>query len=222
MQAACAEISPTAPSLAFTSSVNQPGSLAIKLRDAISTLIGETVTVTNVTETAIEITMALNWAVNRAAADTFAIELPTSLASIMNFEVPGQRRILRSDLGDGKTRVTLQTQMPVTDRLFVIGTASLPLPTDKIIRADVPNISIPDGAPSTLSGQQHFWVVVNQSNGLLQPSADQPENKVAPDQITTQIPQQLLQQAVAVVRLKPETAAWNLVYPNSIRWLRPW
>lgn len=215
MQAACAEISPTAPSLAFTSGVNQPGSLVIKLRDAISTLIGETVTVTNVTETAIEITMALNWAVNRAAADTFAIELPTSLASIMNFEVPGQRRILRSDLGAGKTRVTLQTQTPVTDRLFVIGTASLPLPTDKIIRADVPNISIPDGAPSTLSGQQHFWVVVNQSNGLLQPSADQPENKVAPDQITTQIPQQLLQQAVAVVRLKPETAAWNLVYPEQ-------
>ncbi|MFN9717653.1 MAG: hypothetical protein ACK58L_03105 [Planctomycetota bacterium] len=215
MQAACAEISTTPPSLAFASSVNQPGSLAIRLRDAISTLIGETVTVTHITETAIEITMALNWTVNRAAADTFAIELPTSLASIMNFEVPGQRRITRSDLGNGKMRIELQTQTPVTDRLFVIGTASLPLPTNKVVRADVPNILIPDGAPSTLSGQQHFWVVVNQSNGLLQPTADQPENKVAADQITTQIPQPLLQQAVAVVRLKPETAAWNLVYPEQ-------
>jgi hypothetical protein len=209
------EISPTAPSLAFQSNAVRPGPLAIKLRQAVSTLIGESVTVTNVTETAAEITLALNWQINRAAADQFAVELPTSLASLMTFQVPGQRKVTRDDLGNGQTRVTLQLQQPVTDRLFAIGTASLPLPTDKVIRSSVPNMVIPQGAPSTLSGQAHYWVLVNQSNGLLQPSADQPEDKINAEQIMTQIPPELLQQAIAVVKLRPETAVWNLVYPEQ-------
>ena len=211
------EICATAASLAFQSNAVRPGSVTVKLRQAVSTLIAESVTVTNVTETALELTLALNWQINRAAADHFAVELPTSLASSMSFDVPGQRRVTKEDLGDGRTRVTMQLQQPVTDRLFVLGTASLPLPADKIIRADVPNIVVPQNAPSTLSGQQHFWVLVNQSNGLLQPTAEQPEDKVSPEQITTQIPPQLLQQAVAVKKLRPETAVWNLVYPEQFQ-----
>ena len=211
------EICATAPSLAFQSNAVRPGSVTVKLRQAISTLIAESVTVTNVTETALELTLALNWQINRAAADHFAVELPTSVASIMSFDVPGQRRVTKDDLGDGRTRVTMQLQQPVTDRLFVLGAASLPLPADKVIRADVPNIVIPQNAPSTSSGQQHFWVLVNQSNGLLQPTAEQPEDKVNPEQITTQIPPQLLQQAVAVKKLRPETAVWNLVYPEQFQ-----
>ena len=211
------EITPSTPSLAFQSQAMQPGPLSVKLRPAISTLIGESVTVTNVTETAVEITLALNWQIARAAADQFAVELPTNVASVMTFDVPGQRRVTRKDLGDGRTHVTIQLQQPVTDRLFVLGTASLPLPTDRVIGSEVPNIVIPSEAPSTLSGQAHFWVLVNQSNGLLQPTVDQPADKVRPEQITTQIPPQLLQQAVAVMKLRPETAAWNLVYPEQFQ-----
>jgi hypothetical protein len=209
------EITQTAPSLAFQSNVIQPASLSLKLRQAISTLIAESVTVTNVTDTALEITLALNWQIARAAADHFAIELPSAIASLMTFDVPGQRRLTREDLGSGRMRVILQLQQPVTDRLFVLGTASLPLPADRVIRSDVPIFVVPEGVPSTLSGQAHFWVLVNQSSGLLQPSAEQPEDKVSPEQITTQIPPQLLQQAVAVKKLRAETAAWNLVYPEQ-------
>ena len=211
------EIASSSPSLAFQSNAVRPGSLSVKLREPISTLIGESVTVTNVTETAVEITLALNWKIARAAADHFAVELPTSVSSVMSFDVPGQRRVTREDLGNGRTRVTMQLQQPVTDRLFVLGTASLPLPADRVIRSEVPSIVVPSGAPSTLSGQAHFWVLVNQSNGLLQPGAEQSDDKVSPEQITTQIPPQLLQQAVAVVKLRPETAAWNLKYPEQFQ-----
>ena len=211
------EIAPSAPGLAFTSNIVRPRSLSVKLRQAISTLIGESVTVTNVTETAVEITLALNWQIARAAADQFAVELPTRVASSMTFDIPGQRQVTREDLGNGRTRVSMQLQQPVTDRLFVLGTASLPLPTDRVIRSEMTSIVVPSGAPSTLSGQAHFWVLVNQSNGLLQQSSAQPEDKVSPEQITTQIPPQLLQQAVAVLKLRPETAAWNLVYPEQFQ-----
>ena len=209
------EICQTPPSVAFQSSIASPRPLSLKLRPAVSTLIGESVTVTNVTETALELTLALNWQIARAAADQFAVELPTSVASIMTFEVPGQRRLTREELGNGKTRITFQLQQPITERLFVLGTASLPLPADKVIRSEVPVIVIPANAASTLSGQAHFWVLVNQSNGLLQPGVERPEDRISPEQITTQIPPQLLQQAVAVVKLKPDTPSWNLVYPEQ-------
>jgi hypothetical protein len=210
-----AEIAPDVPSLAFRSSAVEPSPLTIRLRDAVSTLIGESVTVTNVTDTALEMTLALNWVINRAAADTFAVELSSGLASIMNFEVPGLRRILREDLGDGRMRLTIQLQQPVTDRVFFLGTASLPIPTEKIIRAETPVIVVPSGAPSTISAQQHFWVIVNQSEGLLQPTVNQPERNVRQEQITTQIPPELMQQAVAIVKLQPDTATWNLAYPEQ-------
>ena len=52
------ELSASPASLAFQSNAVQPGMLTVKLREAVSTLIGESVTVTNVTETAIEVTDA--------------------------------------------------------------------------------------------------------------------------------------------------------------------
>ena len=215
VQAVYTEIAPDVPSLAFRSSAAEPRPLAIRLRDAVSTLIGESVTLTNVTDTALEITLALNWTINRAVADTFAVELSSGLASIMNFEVPGLRRILREEIGDGRMRLTIELQQPVTDRVFFLGTASLPIPTEKIIRAETPVMVVPPGAPSTISAQQHFWVIVNQSEGLLQPTIEQPERTVRQEQITTQIPPELMQQAVAIVKLQPDTATWNLVYPEQ-------
>jgi hypothetical protein len=211
------EIAPQSPSLVFRSSVVSPGSLAVRLRRAVSTLIAETVTITTVTETAVEMTLALNWQVARAAADQFAVELPTALATALTFEVPGQRQLGREDIGNGRTRVSIRLQQPVTDRLFVLGTASLPIPADRTLRAAAPAVVVAANAPSTLSSQSHFWVLVNQSNGLLQPSADQPDDKVTPDRLTTKIPPQLQQQAVAMLKLHSGTAAWSLVYPEAFQ-----
>ncbi|MFO0978206.1 MAG: hypothetical protein U0996_17495 [Planctomycetaceae bacterium] len=208
------EISLVSPSLAFASNAKQPGSIIVKLREAISTLIAESVTVSNVTETSLEITLALKWQIARAAANQFAVELPAPLAALMTFDVPGQRKLVREDAGNGKTRVIFHLQTPVTEQYFVLGNANLPLPSDRVLKADVPTMVIPGGAPSTLSGQSHFWVLVNQSGGLLQPTAEQPADRVSVEQISTKIPPQLLQQAVLISRLKPDTSSWNLVYPE--------
>ncbi len=208
------EISPISPSLLFASNVKQPGSVNVRLREAVSTLIAESVTVSNVTETSLELTLALKWQIARAAADQFAVELPANIASLMTFDVPGQRKLVREDAGNGRTRVIFHLQTPVTEQYFVLGNANLPLPADRVLKADVPAVVIPAGAPSTLSAQSHFWVLVNQSSGLLQPTVEQPADRVSVDQISTKIPPQLLQQAVLISRLKPETASWNLVYPE--------
>lgn len=210
-----ASLVPVPPAAAFRSESQRPGGLTLKLRHAIPTVIAESVTVSNATDTSLEVTLALNWLVTRAAADTFAVELPTLLAGSLTFEVPGQRRLLREDLGNGRTRVTFYLQQPVSDRLFVVGGGSLPLPTEGLLRAEAPLFTVVDGGAVSLAGQSHFWVLVNQSAGLLQPSADHKRFEVVTSQITTEIPRELLEQSVTVQRLTAETPAWQLTFPKS-------
>lgn len=209
------EVSPAPPALYFQSSALEPAMLRVRLRPAISTLIGESVTVSSVTETSLEVMLAMRWQIARAAADQFAIEIPESMSRVMTFDVPGQRKLVREAVANGKVRVIFQLQQPVTDQFFILGTASLPLPADRMIRMDVPQMIVPEGVPSTLSGQSHFRVIVNQSVALLKAETEQPDDVVGPDQITTQIPPALLEQAVLISKLRPESSAWQIVSPEQ-------
>jgi hypothetical protein len=209
------EINPAPPSLLFRSGATQPGTAIVRLRPAVSTLIAESVTVSSITPASLEILLALKWQIARAAADQFAIELPESLAAAMTFEVPGQRRIQREPAEQGRTRIIFQLQQPASEQLFILGTASLPLPADGRLKPAVPAFTVSATAPSTLSGQSHFHVVVNQSNALLQPEQEQPDDVVAPEQLTTRIPQDLLAQAVRITRLHADTASWKVSYPEQ-------
>ena len=208
------EVTEQPASLLLRSSVQQPKAVTVRLRPAVSTLVAESVTVASVTETSLEHMLALRWQVARAAADQFAVELPDVLAGSMTFEVPGQRRILKESLGNGRTRIVFQLQQPVSGQLFVLGTASAALPADRQIRMEPPTFAVPANAAATLSGQSHFRVLVNQSRALLQPQAEQPEDVVAADQITLRIPQLLLDQAVLISRLRAESSPWRIVQPE--------
>lgn len=208
------EVSDQPVSLLLRSAVQQPGAVTVRLRPAVSTLVAESVSVASVTETSLEHMLALRWQVARAAADQFAVELSEVLANTMTFEVPGQRRVLKESLGNGRTRVTFQLQQPVSGQLFVLGTSSAALPADRQIRMEPPTFVVPANAPATLSGQSHFRVLVNQSRALLQAQAEQPEDVVLADQITLKIPQQLLDQAVLISRLRAESSTWRIVLPE--------
>ncbi len=209
------EIAPTAPALYFVSSAAEPGEVLVRLRPAVSTLIGETVTVSSVTETSLDMLLAIRWQIARAAADQFAIEIPEALARAMVFDVPGQRKQLREVQSNGRVRVIFQLQQPVSGQYFVLGSTSLPLPADRRIQMEVPQLIVPDGAPSTLSSQSHYSVIVNQSDALLKAEVEQPDDVVGSDQITTQIPASLLEQAVLISRLRPESSAWQIVSPEQ-------
>ncbi len=209
------EIAPSQPAVLLRSNAPQPGTAVIRLRPAVSTLIAESVTVSSITPASREVLLGLKWQIARAATDQFAIELPETLAAAMTFDVPGQRRIQRESAAPGVTRIIFQLQQPASDQLFILGTASLPLPTDGRLQPALPAFTVPASAASTLSGQSHFHVVVNQSNALLQPELEQPDDVVTPEQLTTRIPQALLEQAVRITRLHSGTAAWKLSYPEQ-------
>lgn len=209
------ELTPERPSLLATSTALLPGPLQMALRAAMSSMTAESVSVTTVTETSLEQLLALKWMITRAPTDRFAVVVNTELAAAMSFEVPGQRRIRRQQLENGRTQIEFELQQPVGGQFFILGTASQPLPEDGQFRNAPPEILSLQAATASVTAQRHFEVVVNQSAALLKPIGESSEEPVAADQIATRIPTALLKQAVQIVQLTPDNEGWQLTFPEQ-------
>lgn len=207
------ELTERAADVAFHTQNLTPGDVIIRLRRAVPTMIAESVTVTTATDTSIELTLALNWQITRAATSSVSVEIPSSLAAALTFDVPDHRRTLREDTGAGRTRLTFELQQPVADRLFILGTGSFPLPDDGLLKPEAPLFVAAPADSATLPGQSHFWVIVNQSAGLFESTGDPQQDDVTTSQLTTSIPQEFLDQQVSIQRLHAGSAAWRLTFP---------
>lgn len=209
------ELTTEVPAIVLRSDALTPGSVRIPLRPAISSVIGESVTVTTVTPTSLEQMLALKWLISRAPADRFSVDLPTELADTMKFDVPGQRRVTRTQADAGRSRVVFELQQPVEGQFFVLGTVSQALPEDGVFGNSAPVFTAADQATLTLSAQSHYEVVVNQSNALLKSDAEAELPAVDADQISTRIPASLLEQAVRIVPLDVQTGTWSIEIPEQ-------
>ncbi|MEZ6121732.1 MAG: hypothetical protein R3C49_00995 [Planctomycetaceae bacterium] len=204
------------PDISFASSVVAPGSVTVRLRQAAASLLAESVSVTNVTDTSLELTLGLNWQISRAATRELSFSIPTALADVYDFQIPGLRQLEKQPDGD-RVRMILHLQQPVSERFFIVGTGTLPLPDDRRVHPASPLFTDSAGSKASVASQSHFWVIVNQSQGLLEavdPSTD--GSDVAATEITTTIPEGFLQQSVAIRRLKSDrpNSAWQVRYPE--------
>lgn len=213
------QLKPAAPDISFTSQISEPPPIVLSLRQAPASLLAESVTVTNVTDTAIKLTLGLNWQISGAATRELSFVIPTELNDVLDFTVPGLRQLGKEAFDDG-VRITLHLQQPVSERFFVLGTGTLPIATSKQILARPPRFIVRESTKASISSQSHFWVIVNQSDGVLEavdPRTD--GDDVSPNEIKTNIPQGFLQQSVAIRRLKSDrpNSAWQLKFPERQR-----
>ena len=173
-------------------------------------------------------TVALQWTISQATADTFALTMPDWLAArldltdpqAVNASNPRRRQTVSTALGNGRVRWTIELQDPVADQLFLTATAVLPLPKDGKIVA--PTLGFESEEPSAnerrlepLATQRHFLVVVNQSAGQLTETAGNPIEVVDRGGLPMQVDAQLLRQAMVVGRLTrtDASASWRLDRP---------
>ncbi len=209
-----------APEISFVTQSVSPAMVSLNLREAKASLLAESVSVTNVTDTSLELTLALNWQISRAATSSLSFELPASLADVFDFTVPELRQLQKTPVDDDRVRLTIHLQQPVSESFFVLGVGTLPLPDDRQVAAAPPTF-VTNGdsdTSTTIANQSHFWVVVNQSSGVMEAVApDTDGDDVAADQIRTEIPEGFLQQSVAIRRLssgRPQSA-WRLSFPEQ-------
>ena len=209
-----------APDISFVNQQVQLQPVQLNLRQAAAMLLAESVSVTNVTDTSLDLTLGLNWQISRAATRQVSFELPEALADVFDFQVEGLRQLEQSEPQDGKVQFTIHLQQPVSERLFALGVGTLPLPSDNRLQP-LPPLFVTDDSASgaaTITDQTHFWVIVNQSESLLEPvNVDDEGEDVDPDQIKTYIPEEFLKQSVAVRKLTDvqQNGEWQIRVPEK-------
>ncbi len=214
------KLRPDAPNISFTSQTAQLTPIILSLRSALASVLCESVTVTNVTNTSIERTLALSWQISRSAADTFSVELPTSIAATLDFRIPGLRQEERTTLESDLVRITFHLQFPVSERFFASGAGAIPLPESSEFR-NIPVTFVSsdsERSPISVASQTHFWVIVNQSDGVLEavlPDVD--TGDINPDQLQTLIPEGFLEQSAAIRRITAQQpgSIWRVRFPES-------
>ena len=209
-------LKPNAPDISFSSRNSSLEPITLSLRQAPASLIAESVTVSNVTDTAVKLTLGLNWQISGAATRELSFVIPTELSDVFDFKVPGLRQLEKTVVADG-IQITLHLQQPVSQRFFVLGTGTLALPESKQILAQPPTFSVLPNSKANIASQSHFWVIVNQSGGVLEAVDRQTDGSdVGADEIKTTIPEGFLQQSVAIRRLKSDriNSAWQLKFPE--------
>lgn len=204
-----------APDISFISEHNSgaAGPVTVTLGRKAVTLTPESVSVTSVSDTSLELTLGLNWLITNATHEV-SFTLPEALKDVFEFRIPGLRQLQVSEPENGRVEFTVRLQQAVTGRLFILGTGTLSLPESGEIRPQAPEFTVPEDSGITLAPQAHFWVIVNQSAGLLTPTdPDADGDDVSPDDI--QLPEGFLKQSVAIRRLRTDrqVSPWKLSFP---------
>ena len=204
----------------FTSNALAPELLGFDLVRAVPKLSADAVTLLTVSDTAIDYSLALQWKITEAAADTFTFTTPDWLAGKLDFQGAGIRQTSSKSAGkdSGRTRWTITLQDPVGSRFFLLATATLPPPEKRTVSA--PTISFErreiveaSAAPpdtegveieephSPLESQRQFVVLINMSANQVSPVGNVGET-VPREELPIVVDQRLVDQAAAVLRVR--------------------
>lgn len=206
----------------FTSNALMPEVLAFDLARAVPKLSADAVTLVTVSDTAVDYSLALQWKIADAAADTFTFTTPDWLAGKLDFQGAAIRQTSFASGGEGtgRTRWTVTLQDPVGSRYFLLATATLPPPAEKReviaptitferavladMAADAQAADGQEAAPfAALETQRQYVVVINISGNQLAPIGEVGET-VQRDELPIVVDQKLVDQATAVVRIRSQ------------------
>ncbi|MCX7421247.1 MAG: hypothetical protein NT013_17125 [Planctomycetia bacterium] len=209
----------------FTSNALAPELLGFDLVRAVPKLSADAVTLLTVSDTAIDYSLALQWKIAEAAADTFTFTTPDWLAGKLDFQGAGIRQTSFKSAGkdSGRTRWTVTLQDPVGSRYFLLATATLPPPEKRTVvaptisferrevveadaaAADTEGVEIEE-PHSPLETQRQFVVLINMSGNQVSPVGNVGET-VPREELPIVVDQRLVDQAAAVLRVRSADAS---------------
>jgi hypothetical protein len=216
---------PTQPGFAFETDRVQPSTVALTLTRAVPRLSADSAAIITVTDRSIFYTLALQWTIAQAAADTFVVTTPDWLAGRLDFADPHAvnaanprlREVTSAKLADGRIRWTLSLQDPVRDRFFLTATAVLAPPADGKVASPSLVFEGKEAAGEQsllqlLTFQRQFVVLVNQSSAQLTPLNAGALEDIRKEDIPIHVEANLLAQALEIGRVARSGAAaeWRM------------
>jgi hypothetical protein len=207
----------------FRTTELKPAGIVLQLQQATAELQADAITVAAVTDTTVDYGFTIRWKIQQGAVETFQFVTPDWLAGKLEVQVPGMRELRFEELEPGKTLWTVTFVEPVRQSLLLTAAATLPLPPpqpgDGTAPARGAEVNFPQlqfvqaGAAglSPLELQRHFGILVNLSAAQLAPAPGEQPEIVAQADLPLKVNSDLVQQALAIVRLRPERLpVWQL------------
>jgi hypothetical protein len=161
---------------AFRSSETEEMIVALALNRALPQMSAEAITQAVVSDAFLGQTLAIQWRITHAAADTFHFTTPEFLSGRLEFVADGLRRVAEEKLDDGRVRWTVLLQKPVHERFFLVAFATLPPSRKDTFSVAVPRFEFAsaddEGGFAPLATQRRYVALVNLSGNRLTPAEE--------------------------------------------------
>ena len=200
---------------AFRSSSAIPEIINLNLIRQQPQIVADAVALMAVSDVSVDYGLTLRWTIERAATDTLVFTVPDWLEDRLELTGNAIRQTTQTTTDAGRIRWTVQLTDAVRGEYLLSAIATLPPPEDGQVRApdvvfEQPPLT-PDGQNVPIDAQQSFAVLVNLSRGRLSPTEDVNALTVRREQLPLVLRNDLLAQAMAIVRLPKEVeVAWTL------------
>ncbi len=207
---------------AFATNNAAPTDISLKLTQATPKLSANGLTMTTVTDVAVIHTLALQWQIDAATADSLVFTTPNNLAGKLVFTGAGIRETTHVDAGNGRTRWTIWLRTPVSGKYFVTAVGTLPPATDSV---EAPAVVMERGVigngtegtngsdkTEAIEGQRQYVLLINASQSQLTTADTSLTEAVQREDVPVVVDQSLVDQATELVRVKKLLTApkWSL------------
>ena len=202
---------PTPPVFGFQAS-GTPSELTFQLLRAVADVQGDAAILIAAGDAMVDYGLTLRWRISQAATDQFVLAVPDWLGTL-EFTGSGIRQIHSESTGDGRTRWFISLIDPVRGEYLVTAAATVAMPDDGVIRTPRLDFETPNGVGvfHSLPMQRQFAVLVNLSPNQLVPVDLAQFEAVQVDQLPLNLPPQLVQQAMEIVRVRTDKIpSWKI------------
>ncbi len=210
------QLRPQRAQFAYESRDPQPGTISFRLTKTVPELAGNLVMLLATTDVSIDYGLTLQWTIDGAAADTFAISTPEWLGTAIDFTGENIRDIRSESTPDGRRHWTIQLHEPVRKEYLLSARVTLGPAEEGHVRVPDIRFQKPSSSPEDdlqLAVQNRSLVLVNlaETGRLIPVDAD----RIVPadrDNLPLTLRSNLLDQAVAIAALPigQELPEWKL------------
>lgn len=186
--------------------------LKFQLRRAVPEIQSDAGVLIAVGEATVDYGLTLRWNIAHAAADRFALTVPSWLGHL-DFTGPGIREIHSEPAGNDRTRWLISLLDPVRGQFLLSAAATIASPADRTIRTPFLEFEqmAETGEYKPLTVQRQFAAIVNLSQNQLSAADPAQFESIPADQLPLTMPPELVRQAMEIVRVRADKLpAWTM------------
>lgn len=211
----------TAARFAFRSESMEPDLISMTLKKIPPIISLTTVSLIAVDEGTTDYGFTMKWNIDRSVTNQLQFDTPSWLDQRIEFSGQGIRRTGSENLGNGWARWTITLEQPISGEYALTAAATVRAQENRQIRVPRLKLITPDDEQAngiSQSRQQHFAVLVNLSDGQIEPNAALDPLIVTKERLPLTIRDELLAQAMLLLRIDPNQPELSLVHrPSPVR-----